>query len=274
MVGQIEITVSDAQGKVKGQFVIDNQVSETVINALAAKMRDDTDFGDHYVPNFMQIGNNLNQYLRVRIQARNITSSGAMYFFVGDLNFGDQGEEDMHLIYVGLESESGMDTIAAATGSAINGVYFNPSDSIKVAYTIKLQAYEISTEGMSLLSSPYFEEVSAIMLGGPDSGGVYVADNSRYVVPNLAKLRTEAAGLIDSKSFAPKGTGSFIGVSEGDLEWEPIMPGDIPYSVRWLSNYSGRPDLVIGTTNLDQELRDAYPDGTNIETRFSIELKW
>jgi len=268
MTGKIQIVIYGPAGDIKGDYSLNNNVQDTVIFALADKIRKDTPFANEYVPNFMIVGNNLNQYQTLRISARSRTSEGGMYFFVDGIQF-EQGEDNMHIRLVGLQGEDASGLIAYAYGSDINGVLFNPSDTIKVAYTINVAPAEINTN----LANAYFREVASVMLGGPDSGGVYVAINEKYVVPNQAKLLSETTGLIDSKAFIPKGTGSFIGTSEGDLEWDGADGGPTPYYVQWLSNYSGRPDLILGTTDLNQDLRDAYPSGTNIETRFSIELK-
>ena len=166
--------------------------------------------------------------------------------------------------------------IAHAIGSSIDGVLFNPSDTIDIAYTINVTP----SEELSVFNTSYFQEVSKVMLGRVYYGGEYVADNSRYVVPNQARLQTESpleelgySTLIDVKPIIPKGTGAFIGTSEGDLKWEPTAAGSYtPYSVRFQSSYHNRPDMTIATTVLEERLGTAYYAGTDIETRFSIEL--
>ncbi len=228
-------------------------------------MRDNTPFPDEYVPNQMTVVNNLMQTQTPRIQSRAIGSNGKMYFFT--ITQFPGGQNNMTLYSIALANNDGA-TIAFA--ELIDSyVQFNPSDDIEVAYTINVLPAEISTS----LSSAYFKEMSAVMVGKNVGGlGVYRADNGRYVVPNRAKLLSSAQSLIDSKVFTPKGTGSFIGTSEGDLEWEKVMEAT-PYYVQWWSHYSARPEMLIGTTYLDQDLQDAYPEGDTIETRFSIELK-
>lgn len=264
MKGKIRITIRRGDGTVSHDCTISNTVQAVVINALAAKIRDNTLFPDEYVPNFMSITNNLMQTVYPRIQSRAALANGGMYFYASS-QF-DDGEANMAIYSVGLLNDVYW-PIAGASGSEIESVLFNPSDTVELAYTIKISASEDS----SSLRSSYFKEVAAVMLGVRNIVD-YEADNSRYVVPNQAKLLSETTNLIDSKWFSPKGTGSFIGTSEGDLEWKRVMADVIPYYVQWVSNYSERPDLVLGTTDLDQDLRDAYPDNTKIETRFSMEL--
>jgi hypothetical protein len=268
MTGRIQISIYDSNGEIKHDFSLGNHVEDLIVQALAGKIRKDESFPDEFVPNFIWVGNNLNQYQIARISTRHTTSGASMYFFIEGIQF-EQGQDNMYIVNVGLAPENyAGGVIAYAFGSAVNGVFFNPSDTIKVAYTINVAPAEINTN----LANNYFKEVASIMLGGPDSGGVYVAINEKYVVPNRAVLQAVSADLV-SKDFIPKGTGTFIGTSEGDLEWNGVSGSATPYYVKWVSRHYSRPDLVIGTTDLDQPLREAYPAGTNIETRFSMELR-
>jgi hypothetical protein len=265
MIGRIEITVRESTGSIKGSFGINNRVQNAVIYALSAKVRDNTNFPDAYVPNIMSISNTLLQTKTPQIQSRAILSDGGMYFYT-QTQF-DQGRDGMGIYHVSL-----MNTnfgIIASAHSEIMGVLFSPSDTIEVAYYVGLSATEANTN----LRSSYFKEIAAVMTGKSTSGGLYVADNSRYVVPNKAFLLSETSGQMGSKDFTVKGTGSFVGTSEGDLEWPGVQGGDTPFYVKWVSDHYSRPDLEVGTTSLNQALKDAYPSGTNIEARFSMELQ-
>ena len=268
MTGRIQSSIYDSDGKIKHDFSLGNHVEDIIVHALAGKIRKDESFPDEYVPNFIWVGNNLNQYQIARISSRHTTSGASMYFFIEGIQF-EQGQDNMHIVNVGLAPENyAGGVIAYAFGSSVDGVSFNPSDTIKVAYTINVAPAEINTN----LANNYFQEVASVMLGGPDSGGVYVALNEKYVVPNRAVLEGYYDDLV-SKDFTPKGTGTFISTSEGDLEWDGVSGSATPQYVRWVSHHHSRPDLVVGSTTLDQTLQDAYPAGTNIETRFSMELK-
>lgn len=265
MTGRIRIKVRGSDGRVKLDRTVGNAIQTVVRDALAAKIRDDTPFPDEYVPNFLSVTSSLMETVYPRIQSRAILASGGMYFFA--ITEFTQGDNNTAIYSVGLLNDVYW-PIAGASGSEIESVLFNPSDQLEVTYVIDVSASEDS----SSLRSSYFQEVSAVMLGVRNIVD-YEADNSRYVVPNQAELLSETTNLIASKGFSPKGTGSFIGTSEGDLEWDGEDGGATPYYVQWASHHFSRNDLIVGTTDLDQVLRDAYPNGTNIETRFSIELE-
>ena len=98
MIGRIKITVRESTGSIKGSFVINNQVQNAVIYALSAKVRDNTNFPDAYVPNIMSISNTLLQTKTPQIQSRAILSDGGMYFYI-QTQF-DQGRDGMGIYHV------------------------------------------------------------------------------------------------------------------------------------------------------------------------------
>jgi len=264
--GQIRIRIIGSDGCVKSAHTVNNQIQPVVRYALAAKMRDNTLFPDDYVPNFLSVTSNHMETVFPRIQSRAVLANGGMYFFT--ITQFSQGDDGMYVYSVGLLNEFYW-PIAGVSGSSIEGVFFSPSDQIEVAYTITVAP----SEANSTMNSSYFQEVSKVMVGVLNIID-YEADNSRYVVPNQARLEGETANLIDVKPVTPKGTGSFIGTSEGDLEWETPGAGlHTPYYARFSSVHSSRPDMTVANTTLEERLRTAYYGGTNIETRFSMELQ-
>jgi len=265
VIGQVRIRIIGFGGQVKHDCTIGNTIQPVVRNALAAKIRDDTPFPDEYVPNFLSVTSSQMETVYPRIQARAVLADGSMYFFA--MAQFSRGDDNTYVYSVGLLSSEYW-PIAGAIGSEIDGAFFNPSDLIEVTYTIKLSV----SEGNTSFQSSYFQEVSSVMIGILNIID-YEADNSRYVVPNKSKLLGQNTDLIVTKDFVPmEGADSSIGTSEGDLEWYGVEGEVTPYYAQWLSHHFSRTDLVIGTTDLDQSLRDAYPVGTNIETRFSMEL--
>jgi hypothetical protein len=205
-----------------------------------------------------------------RIQSRQAMANGGMYF--GAVTEFSQGDDETYVYSVGLLN-SVYWPIAGAFGSDIDGVFFNPSDQIEVAYMIDLSVTE---DALTAVRTSYFQDLSTVMLGQLNITD-YEAKNDQYFVPNQAVLKTFGGTEVDRKFFVPKGTGSFIGVSEGDLEWEASVGGGAsePDSVTFESRQPGASEFyvkIVCITYLTEELRDAYLQGTNIETRFSIEL--
>ena len=264
MKGRVRIKIINCDGQCKHDYVLENRIQDVVRDALAAKVRNNTPFPSSYVPNFLGVTSNLLETVTPRIQARFVQSNGGMYFFtIAQFTEGD----DNNFVHSVSLLNSDLWPIASADGSSIQGVQFSPSDQLEVAYMIDLSLSERSTA----FSRSYFQDISKVMVGVRNIID-YEADNSQFLVPNLAELETEFGGQLGSKSFSPKGTGSFIGTSEGDLEWQ-WSSGVTPYYVNWFSSELGGGTKNIGVTTLDQELRDSYPLGSNIETRFSMELR-
>ena len=269
MTGRVRIRIIGSEGQVKHDYTINNSIQSVVREALAAKVRDNTPFPDEYVPNFFSVTSSQMETVYPRIQSRHAMSDGGMYFFA--ITEFSQGDDETYVYAVGLLN-SVYWPIAGAMGSGIDGVFFNPSDRIEVAYMINLSANDQA--GGSTVFTSYFQDLSAVMLGQRNIID-FEADNSQYLVPNQAVLHSEDISQMGIKSFVPTGADSFIGTSEGDLEWDAsASDGEtVPFYVYWESKPPGMSNTkIIASTSLNQELRDAYPQGTNIETRFSIEL--